>query len=47
MGKTKQEEIIKIFFDFCKLPKEKQMYVSGVIAGLSIPKESQRREKNI
>ncbi|MCD3223816.1 hypothetical protein [Clostridium botulinum] len=36
--KTKQEEMILMINTFCSLPREKQAYVSGLIAGLATQK---------
>lgn len=45
--KNKQEKMIELMNNFSKLPEEKQLYVSGVIAGLSLQKDIQiRKEAN-
>ncbi|MCD3212063.1 hypothetical protein G8T76_10705 [Clostridium botulinum C/D] len=44
--KTRQEELIEIFKGFIKLPKEQQMFVSGVISGLSIQHDSNTQSNN-
>lgn len=36
---TKQQEIIKMMNDFCELSEKEQMYVSGVIYGMSMNKK--------
>lgn len=40
MGKSKQEKIIEMIKDFTKLSREDQVYVSGIIKGMYIQKET-------
>lgn len=45
MKNTKQERVIEMIKDFQELSREDQIYVSGIVKGIYLQKESMNREQ--